>query len=125
MEIKVYKDIIAEIGRPNRDSNSFVFLILRVSNINVAHESQIYNFVELLSAFVSNQLHSNKEYQLDYKGISGSKGGYVAKIVSQQNQKFLQVVVDNKKYYFEKYECRIITKILNKILSKCTFMELV
>ncbi len=127
MKIKIYKDLSAEVlPTPGNSKHStlFVFQTLKAGNINMTNETQIYNFVELLSAFVSNQLHTDKEYQLDYKDARESKGGYTAKIVSQQDQHFLRVIVNDKKYFFEKYECRIVTKILNKILSKCTFNEL-
>jgi len=124
MKIKIYKDLEAEVlPTPGNSKHStlFVFSSLKAGDINIAHETQIYSFVELLGAFISNQLHTDKEYQLDFKG---SKGGYIAKIVSQQNQHFLRVMVGEKKYHFEKYECRIINRIINKILSKCTFSEL-
>jgi len=127
MKIQIYKDLSAEVlPTPGNSKHStlFVFQTLKAGDIKMTNETQIYNFVELLSAFVSNQLHTDKEYQLDYKGIRGSKGGYIAKIVTQDNQHFLRLEVDEKKYYFEKYECRIITKVINKILSKCTFSEL-
>lgn len=126
MEIKIYKDLRAEVlpTPGNSKHTTFIFQTLKAGDIKMTHETQIYSFVELLSAFVSNQLHTNKEYELDYKGARGTKGGYIAKMVSQQNQHFLRVEVDEKEYFFEKYECRIITKIINKILSKCTFTEL-
>jgi len=127
MKIQIYKDLSAEVlPTPGNSKHStlFIFTTLNVGDINIAHETQIYNFVELLSAFVSNQLHVDKEYQLDYKGVKSSKGGYIAKMVSKQKQHFLRIEVDDKKYYFEKYECRVITKIISKILSKCTFSEL-
>ena len=127
MKIKIYKDLTAEVlptSGNSKHSTLFVFQTLKAGDIKIAHETQIYSFVELLGSFVSNQLHIDKEYELDYKGIRGSKGGCIIKIVSKQNQHFLRIKVDEKEYYFEKYECRVITKIINKILSKCTFMEL-
>lgn len=127
MKIKIYKDLSAEIlPTPGNSKHSTLFVLqtLKAGDINVTDGTQIYSFVELLSAFVSNQLHTDKEYELDYKEVRKSKGGYTAKIVSQQDQHFLRVTVDEKKYFLEKYECRVITKILNKILSKCTFSEL-
>jgi hypothetical protein len=127
MEIKIYKDLSAEVlPTPGNSKHStlFVFNTLKAGDFKMTNETQIYNFVELLSAFVSNQLFIDKEYQLDYRGIRGSNGGYISKIVTQDKHHYLKVIVDEKKYYFEKYECKIITRILNKILSKCTFREL-
>ena len=124
MEIKIYKDLSAEVlPTPGNSKHStlFVFNALKAGDVNIAHETQVYSFVELLSAFISNQLLVNKKYKLKYKE---SKGGYTAKIVSRDEVHYLRVVVGRKEYYFEKYECRVITKILNKILSKCTFTEL-
>ncbi len=127
MKIKIYKDLEAEVlPTPGNSKHStlFVFETLKNGDSKITDGTQIYNFVELLSAFISNQLFVDKEYKLKYKDLNESKGGYTAKIVSQQDQHFLRVIVNDKKYFFEKYECRIITKILNKILSKCTFNEL-
>ncbi len=127
MKIEVYKDLNAEIlptPGNSKYSTLFVFKSLKVGDINIAHETQIYSFVELLGAFVSNQLHSDKEYELDYKGVRGSKDGYIAKMSSRQNKYFLRIGVGDKKYYFEKYECRVIARVINSILSKCTFSEL-
>ena len=126
MKIKIYKDLEAEIlPTPGNSKHStlFVFSTLRDGGINMTDGTQIYSFVELLSAFVSNQLRTDIEYQIDYKGIR-STGGYKAKMVSRKNQYFLRIEVEDKKYYFEKYECRVITNIINRVLSKCTFTEL-
>jgi hypothetical protein len=124
MKIEIDKIFSAELlPKPGNSKNStlFVFETLKVESIPITHETQIYSFVELLSAFTSNQLHIDQEYKLKYRD---STGGYIAKIVSKKNQYFLQLIIDEKKYYYEKYECRVISKIINKILSKCTFVEL-
>jgi hypothetical protein len=127
MKIKIYKDLKAEVlPTPGNSKHStlFVFQTLTAGDVKIAHETQIYNFVELLSAFISNQLQVNKEYKLIYRDLKESQGGYAAKVVSKDEVHYLRVIIGKKEYYFEKYECRIITRILNKILSKCTFSEL-
>ena len=127
MKIEIYKDLSAEVlPTPGNSKHStlFIFQTLKAGDINMTDSTQIYSFVELINAFVSNHLHTEKKYKLDYKGIRGTKGGYVAEIVTQQNQYFLRVEISDKKYYFEKYECRVIARVINSILSKCTFSEL-
>jgi len=128
MKIEIDKNFSAEVSsKPGNSKNStlFVFETLKLENVAITHQNQIYSFVELLSAFISNQLHINQEYELLFDASKGStSSGYSAKIVSKKNQYFLQLTINEKKYYYEKYECRVISKIINRILSKCTFEEL-
>ena len=119
--IQVYGDLSAEVIPAKGNSKSstlFVFHKLRAGDAQVADDMDIYSFVELMSAFISNQLQIEHEY------TSGTKGGYVAKIATQKNQYSLRIIVGEKTYFYDKHQCRVIARIINRIISKCTFREL-
>jgi len=122
----IHKDITALVGKVRfapKGPDVFVFQILKAGEINLTHENQIFHFIELLGAFVGNQLDTNEIYSLLYKGLADHKGGCRANIVSKNKQKYLRLTVDTKEYFLSKYECRIIVTLLKKILSKCTLPE--
>jgi len=116
MLINIYKDIEADILRTQNIKGhiTFVFSSLKSANNKIVSNLDIYNFTELLNTFISNQLMISQEYE-------GS--GFISKIFTKKKVVYLLIEVKDKKYYFEKYEARVISQKINKILSKCTIKE--
>lgn len=93
------------------------------ANDNVLVDGEnIFEFIELLNAYVSSQL----EY-IDYK-ITNARGGLLAKLISEklfdesghQHKTISLLLQANEKiYYLKKYDCRIIVSKFNKINSRC------
>jgi len=114
--IKIYKNIEIRLLR-RADNNKIVYVprSLYFGSIVVLNKVQeIDLFIELLNSFVTNRLQVNKFYELANLRLQ---------IKSKYGQKYLYIESENNKYYFEKYECSFITRVLNKILNKCTFEE--
>jgi len=78
-------------------------------------ETDFAIFIELLNAFISNQLDHKKVYELPF---------FRAKVVFKDKFAYLAIAVENEKIYLEKYECRIIVNKFNKLYSKCQPIEL-
>jgi len=114
--IKIYKNI--EIKLTERADNKKIVYVLKslcFGKIEVLDKTQqIDLFIELLNAFVGNRLQVNRFYDLANLRLQ---------IKSKYGQKYLYIESENNKYFFEKYECSFITRVLNKILNKCTFEE--
>ena len=79
-------------------------------------ETNFAIFIELLNAFISNQLDHKKVYELPF---------FRAKVAFKDKFAYLEITVENEKIYLEKYECRIITSKFNKLYSKCQPIELI
>ena len=73
-------------------------------------------FIELLNAFISNQLDHKKIYELPF---------FRAKVVFKNKFAYLAIAIGNETIYLEKYECRIIVNKFNKLYSKCQPIELI
>ncbi|WP_428739844.1 hypothetical protein [Sulfurimonas sp.] len=99
---------------------------LNFGTVEAIKGDQIYLFTELVNAFVTNRLKYKKWYKIDECDI---------RIVSNDGEKKLYIKTIFKKYgagedvvkeyKFEKYECSTLVRMINKILSKCTFFEFV
>jgi len=88
----------------------------------VCYASEINEFLELLGAFISNQLNSQKVYGFSYK----NGGGFYGKIVKRKDSICLAVKINKKEsFILEKYDCRIIIANAKQILSKCTLEEFI
>jgi len=85
----------------------------------VCYAGEINEFLELLGAFVANQLNSDKTYGFSYK----NGGGFYGKVVRKDKIHYLAITITDKTYYLEKYDCRVIIANAKQILSKCTLRE--
>jgi len=86
----------------------------------VCYASEINEFLELLGAFISNQLNTQKVYGFSYK----NGGGFYGQIVKRKDSICLAVKADEKEsFILEKYDCRVIIANAKQILSKCTLRE--
>jgi len=86
----------------------------------VCYASEINEFLELLGAFISNQLNSQKTYGFFYK----NGGGFYGQIVKRKDSICLAIKVNEKEnFILEKYDCRVIIANTKQILSKCTLRE--
>jgi len=85
----------------------------------VCYAKELNEFLELLGAFVSNQLNPEKVYGFRYK----ESGGFYGKVVRKDKIHYLKIEVEDNSYYLEKYDCRVIIANAKQILSKCTFQE--
>lgn len=83
----------------------------------LAHEDLIHEFIELLLSFVGAHLNSNETYV--FTGKQGS--GFKAAVTTKNKNVFLNIMVADENYYFDKYQCRVISSKLSKIYSKCEF----
>jgi len=94
--------------------------IVTKNNNLVCYAEEINEFLELLGAFISNQLNSQKTYGFSYK----DGGGFYGKIVRKNDFIYLGIKIDQKEnYILEKYDCRIIIANTKQILGKCTLRE--
>ena len=117
MLIDIYDDIQADIseGKNAKGHKTFAFNQLQNNQGHIiAMELDVFNFTELLNAFISNQLISGNTYE---------NRGFTAKLVTKKKVVSILIETFQKKYYLEKYEARVISKKINKILSKCTLKE--
>jgi len=88
----------------------------------VCYANEINEFLELLGAFIANQLNSQKVYGFSYK----NGGGFYGKIVKRKEVICLAIKVDEKEnFILEKYDCRIIIANAKQILAKCTLKEFI
>ena len=86
----------------------------------VCYASEINEFLELLGAFIANQLNPQKIYGFSYK----NKGGFYGKIVKRKNSICLSVKINEKEnFILEKYDCKVIMANAKQILNKCTLRE--
>ena len=88
----------------------------------IVYEADFMDFIELLNCFTNNLLDVARKYELSYK----NGGGYVAKIVSKNKEKYLRIITVQykKEIFLSKYDCKVIISNFNKIYSKCTRAEL-
>ena len=87
----------------------------------VCYASEINEFLELLGAFIANQLNPQKIYGFSYK----NGGGFYGKIIKRKDSICLAVKVDEKEnFILEKYDCRVIMANAKQILSKCILKKL-
>ena len=88
----------------------------------VCYASEINEFLELLGAFIANQLNSQKVYGFSYK----NGGGFYGKIVKRKDSICLALKVNEKEnFILEKYDCRVIIANARQILSKCGLKEFI
>ncbi len=84
--------------------------------------ADMYEFLELLGAFVSNQLNPQKEYKFTYE----DGGGFIGRVVKRKNTICLAIKVSNEEnFILEKYDCRVIIANAKQILSKCTLKDFI
>lgn len=83
----------------------------------VAYEDLIHEFIELLVSFVGTYLNTNEIYV--FTGKNGS--GFKAAITTQMKNISLNIIVEDERYFLDKYQCRVISSKLTKIYSKCEF----
>jgi len=116
MLINLYEDIHADIleGVNTKGYKTFVFTSLKNTDKKIVSEFEIYHFTELLNSFLCNQLITGKRYQ---------NSGFTGKLVSQKKVIYLLLEMSEKKYYLDKYDARVISQKINKILSRCTLKE--
>jgi len=122
MKVEIYKEISADaVPQPGHKYTTYTFGSLKIDERVIAKGSQQgFEFVELLNSFVTNQLISKKLYE-----FGTNEEGYMAKVVSQKGNKYLMIDTKKQKYYYEKLECKIIVKMLNKTLLRCMLPEFV
>lgn len=135
MKLKLYDDFFIEVGEhiekrwrtgKNRKLKAYeekkfypIAIYTKTGNL-VCYASEINEFLELLGAFISNQLNSQKVYGFSYK----NSGGFYGKIVKRKDSVCLAIKIDEKEnFIFEKYDCRVIIANAKQILSKCTLWE--
>ncbi len=88
----------------------------------VCYTSEINEFLELLGAFISNQLNPQKVYGFSYQ----NGGGFLGKVVKRKDNVCIAIKVDEKEnFILEKYDCRVIMANAKQILSKCTLEEFI
>ena len=88
----------------------------------VCYASEINEFLELLGAFISNQLNPQKVYGFSYQ----NGGGFLGKVVKRKDNVCIAIKVDEKEnFILEKYDCRVIMANAKQILSKCTLEEFI
>ena len=88
----------------------------------VCNAKDINKFLELLGAFVGNQLNSEKEYKVMYEDGSGFSG----RVVKRKNTICLAIKVANEEnFILEKYDCRVIVAKAKQVLSKCTLKDFI
>jgi hypothetical protein len=88
----------------------------------VCYAEEINEFLELLGAFVSNQLNSQKVYGFSYT----NGGGFYGQIVKRKDTVCLSLKVDKKEnHILEKYDCRVIIANAKYALTKCTLQEFI
>jgi len=103
------------------DNKYYPKMIVDKDEMIVCSADEINEFLELLGAFVANQLDTDKTYGFSYKDGSG---GFFSKVVRKSGKSYLRVeVVNSNTYYLEKYDCRVINANAKQILSKCTLQE--
>lgn len=110
------KDLVAY-----EDRKYYPQMIVDKNEMIVCDVAEINNFLELLGAFVANQLDTDRVYGVSYED---GLGGFLGKVVRKDGKNYLRVeVIDSDIYYLEKYDCRVITANAKQILSKCTLQE--
>lgn len=117
MIIDIFEDIQASILKKENEKGHKTFSFHQLQNADlrpIVMGIEIYNFIELLNAYISNQLHIGKTYK---------NRGYSLKLVTKKKVVFLLFEFAQKKYYLEKYDARVISKKINKILSRCILKE--
>ena len=117
MIINIFDDIQANIQEHVNVKGHKTFTFHQLQNTDsrpIIMELDIYNFIELLNSFVSNQLITGKVYK---------HRSYTFKLVSHKKVVSLLFEFSDKKYYLEKFDARVFSQKLNKILSRCTLKE--
>ena len=88
----------------------------------LCNANDMYEFLEFLGAFVSNQLNPQKEYKFTYE----DGGGFIGRVVKRKNTICLAIKVSNEEnFILEKYDCRVIIANAKQILSKCTLKDFI
>ena len=114
-KIKHSKELVAY-----KDNKYYPDMIIDKNENIVCHAKEINEFLELLGAFVANQLDTEKTYGFSYK----NDGGFYGKVVRKNRKSYLKIeIIDSALYYLEKYDCRVINANARQILSKCTLSE--
>jgi hypothetical protein len=103
------------------ETKKFVAKEIRIEDDLIVYEANFMDFIELLNCFTSNLLEVDREYELTYKKF----GGYIAKIVSKEKEKYLGIITaeSKKEIFLSKYDCKVIVSNFNKIYSKCIRSE--
>ena len=105
------------------EANTFypIAIWTQKNNLVCNNAKDINKFLELLGAFVSNQLNAEKEYKVTYED-----GGFIGRIVKRKNTICLAIKVNNEEnFILEKYDCRVIVANAKQILSKCTLKDFI
>jgi hypothetical protein len=93
----------------------------------VCFANEINEFLELLGAFISNQLNIGKHYGFKYK----NGGGFYGKVVFKEKTADKKIsylglqIAEKENYILEKYDCRVIIANAKQILSKCILKDLI
>lgn len=142
MKIRIYKDFYLEIFKKEAINKREEYVLSQLfvgssddqrQRVVIAEGLRIYDFLELVNSFLNNQLETGtgKEYKFRHQNPDGSYSNHIiAKIKRENHNYYLNLCVINtqfelkKEYFFDKYQCRIISRIMNKILSKCIPNEL-
>ena len=66
-------------------------------------------FSEIFSSFVSNYLVLNTNYDF---------GRFSARIVQKDGVLFLAIKVEDSVQYFTKFECKMVTSVLNRVIAR-------
>ena len=103
------------------DKKFYPKVILTKNGSVVCKADEMNNFLELLGAFVANQLNPQKEYKLSYTDNSG----FIGKIIRKKDFTYLALKIAKENYLLEKYDCRVIIANAKQILSKCTLYEFI
>ena len=140
MKLKLHDDFFIEIGKHtetrwrtiknqygHRELEKYeekkfypIAIYTKTGNL-VCYESEINEFLELLGAFVSNQLNTQKVYGFSYK----NGGGFKASVKTKDKIKYLYLQIVQEKFFLEKYDCRIIIANAKQILNKCTLRKFI
>ena len=103
------------------DKKFYPIAIYTKNNNLVCYTNEINEFLELLGAFISNQLNTQKTYGFNYKN---NTGGFYGKIIKKQNFIYLGIKIANiENYILEKYDCRVVIANAKQILNKCSIKE--
>ena len=142
MKIKIHDDFFIDIGehiekryrtikvdygsgrelKEYKERKFYPTKIYTKSGNLVCYANEINEFLELLGAFISNQLNSQKLYGFSYE----DSGGFYGKIVKRENTICLAIKVSEKEnFILEKYDCRVIIANTKQILAKCTLEEFI
>ena len=107
MQIKTINGIAVEVATAEK---KYIFYFVTINGIIIIKSCEdLIALSELFGGFVSNFLDLKTTYDF---------GTYSAKIVQKDGVYSLAVMLDEDAYYFTKFECKLVTGLLNRIIAR-------